>query len=514
MSFNLLVFACCSLGVAAVTHGGTLESGTLHLLSSPDLDVVNMGAEDEVTGEDKDSKDAESSGEGDKQPAADVAKDASPKLQVGTKPGAANVVADFEVLASWQNGDDLESQVPAGSASTDFFLTASGAPLQLTRASVTPESTADSRNYLSGALAEHLKKQGQVNLKPNETRRLTVVYECNHPGNLDMMLTLELEGLSPVKIPWKKVCGGDSNTALTVTTGSSDASEKVVVMGSPKWDEVKVVGPQTVATDFKVFVDPLSEQGEQEISEPKAISSGVCSVKASSPITGTMKLQPGESTTVSVAYTCHRRGDCAVAVEVPFYPNMAPYRPTKWQFTKRCASAVPGIEVESELEGKKRLLVAAGHASRAPDWLVSDKIDSHKVRLLNDQILSQEPEIKVQSVRVRCLDTLRCTARIEGAIPEYLSAEKPTDVEVQYSCRTSGSSLVELMLSTENRDPVSVLWAKDCSAWADSLWFLLVLALLGSTLFAFACIGVCKFCVDQSELDPKIWEDDLDVSTA
>lgn len=469
--------------VTAVAYARAFGSAKLELQKS----LGSVDAEPTSTGNSSSSENAQA---------------LSPKLQIGTEPGLDNVVADFEVVPSWQNGDDLESQVPAQTAATDFFLRASGASLQLTRASVTPESLPHVHNYLSGALAQHLRLQGQANLKPDETRRLSVVYECHHQGDVDLVLMLEFEGLSPVQIPWRKTCGGIQNTALTVTTGSGDQGEKVVVMGMPQWDELKVVGQQVTVTTFKLFVDPLSERPAQEISKPQAKSDGGCAVKVASSIDSKTTLEPGESTSFSVTYACHHHGQCAIQVEVPFEPLMAPYRPTRWQFTKLCGSSAPGIEVEGDFQGKKKQLLVAGsaHASHNPDWLIGPKVDSHHVRLLNQKNLSQESEIKVRSVQIKCLDSLRCTARIASAIPKYLSAAEPADVQVEYSCRTSGSSLVQLLLYTEDREPVTAMWAKDCSAWMDSLWFILLASFSTCAIVACACIGCLQFAADKEEL--------------
>mmetsp|Transcript_106458 Transcript_106458/g.193670 ORF Transcript_106458/g.193670 Transcript_106458/m.193670 type:complete len:547 (+) Transcript_106458:116-1756(+) len=504
-------------GVAVVARARAFESTNLHLqvnlgvagaASAAVTNATSVAAAADAAADDAaddtTTTDAGAGSEDAEPTTTSTVQALSPKLQIGTQPGGANVVADFEVVPSWQNGDDLESEVPAQSAATDFFLKVSGAGLQLTRASVTPESLPHVQNYLDGALAQHLRLQGQATLKPEETRRLTVVYECHYQGDVALVLTLEFEGLSPVQVPWKKKCGGVQNTALTVTTGSTDQSffDKVVIMGVPQWDELKVVGEHVSVTKFHVFVDPLSERPAQEISKPQAQSSGACSVKVASSIEGKATLEPGESTSFSVTYVCRHHGQCAVQVAVPFEPFMAPYRPTRWKFTKLCGTAAPGIEVEGDFQGKKKQLLVAGsaHTSHNPEWLIGPKVHSHQLRLLNDKALSQESEIKVQSVQVRCLDTLRCTARIASAIPQYLSATEPADVQVEYFCRTSGSSLVQLLLFTESREPVTVMWAKDCSAWTDSLWFILLASFFTCGCVACGCIGCLKMLVDKEEL--------------
>lgn len=415
------------------------------------------------------------------------------ELHVGTEPGKANVVAAFDILGTWLSGDDLASIVPPTQPDTDFYLRAKGGGLQLSRAAVEPGSLPFLVTSLAGDLAKELREQGQVNLQPDKERRLSIAYDCHSPGTAALTLTLEFEGLSPVQIPFKKTCGGEKNTAITVTIGSAREGEQVVIMGTPKWDELKVVGVRPTSSIFTVFVDPLSEKGEQAISEPKATGIGSCSAVAAPPKGwgGKKIIAAGESLDVDVEYRCFRHGNCIVTAEVPFFPDMAPYQPLRWSWTKICGGEALGIDVEVA-DSKKRRLVAtdgAANTSYSTPWIADKDVDEHTVRLVNDKSRSLESDIKVRGLTVRCLDSKRCTSRFAESMPKLLSAGSPLDLHVEYECHQSGSSIVQLILSTDGHDPVMATWAKDCSAFGDSLVGVILVMVLTCTCAACACVG-------------------------
>jgi len=437
-------------------------------------------------------------------------------LSVGTEPGKANVVSGFDVVSTWGSGDDLASSVPSTKTSSSFYLKAKGGSLQMTRATVEPATLPHLRSYLEGQLSTQLRQNGQVNLRKDEEKLLRVAYDClsvSPGGPTPLTLTLEFEGLSPVAIPLQKTCGGQKNTALTVSTGTASDGEKVVIMGLPKWDELKVVGVRQITSVFTVFVDPLSEQGAQVIGLPKATGIGACAAQADpkslKKFDGkkSKNLAAGDSVDMAVQYRCFRHGNCIVSAEVPFSPDMAPYQPLRWSWTKVCGGEALGIDVEALGVGKspRRLLASDGAAntsSSTATWIVEKDVIDHKVRLFNDEKRSLEPEIKVNSLTVRCLDTKRCTSRLKDAVPKLLRSDSPFDVNVEYDCHQSGSSMVQLVLATEGHENVVATWAKDCSAFSDSLLGVCLVFILTFTCFSCACVGFVKLFFE-NPLDSK-----------
>jgi hypothetical protein len=408
---------------------------------------------------------------------------ASADLQVGTGPGKQNVVSGFEVVATWLSGDDLGASATPADRATSFYLRPSGGNLQLARAAVEPASLPFLRTHLEGELAKDLMLQGQVNLRPDNGYQLSMAYDCLSQGEAALTLTLEFEGMSALQIPFKKICGGERNTALTVTAGSigaTEKAEKVAILGTPKWDELKVIDVHHTSTVFTVSVDPLSEKGAQVISSPIASSSGACSAQAKAPSIGKQKnLAAGESTEVEVQYRCFRHGECTVSLEVPFFPDMAPYQPLRWSWTKLCGGKAIGIDVELP-ETRHQLL----KDSPATPWTVNTNVSEHRVRLVNDKVRSLESEVKVRGLTVRCLDSKRCTSRILESVPEMLRADAPMDLHVEYECHSSGNSMVQLLLDTDGHDPVIATWAKDCSTLHDSFLGVVLFMLVGCACLA------------------------------
>jgi len=434
-------------------------------------------------------------------------------LQVGTEAGKANVVSGFEVVNSWLSGDDLASSVPATDRATQFYLQPTGGPLQLARAAVEPVSSPHLRTHLEGQLAKDLELQGQANLRPEKAYLLSIAYDCLSQGDASLTLTLEFEGMPSLQIPFTKTCGGERNTALTVAVGSAEDSEKVAVMGTPKWDELKVVDLGQKSTVFTVSVDPLSEKGAQVISTPVATSTGACAAQSLTPKTGKFKqknLAAGESVDVEVEYRCFRHGSCIVSLEVPFFPDMAPYQPLRWSWTKLCGGKALGIDVELPETGPAyagvEFLRRGIPSTPATPWIVKSNMTEHKVRLVNDKMRSLESEVKVRGLTVRCLDEKRCTSRILESTPAMLMAGSPIDLHVEYECKSSGNSLVQLMLDTDGHDPVIATWAKDCggpfSNCSEQIFLGFIMFMLISCAFLASPAAASVF-VDLFALDGK-----------
>jgi hypothetical protein len=216
-------------------------------------------------------------------PAPSLAVADTADLAIGTQPGQANVVSGYEVVSSWGNGADLAASPTVTDPATHFYIRSTGDSVQLTKATVNPSVLPQLKTYVDGELAATLNEYGEATLRSGEEHNLTLTYDCLSSGSASLILTLEFQDLSPVQIPITKTCGGQPNTALTVYVGPSGSSEKAVVMGSPQWDELKVIGVRTAWENFTLYNDPLSEQGAQVISTPQATGVGSCSAVAALP---------------------------------------------------------------------------------------------------------------------------------------------------------------------------------------------------------------------------------------
>lgn len=412
-------------------------------------------------------------------------------LLVGTAPGSSNVVSGFEVTENWKSGNDLAAKVGMAEPSTMFYLKAD-VGLVLTRVLVEPALGTHARLHLRGAVADRLGDRGSFAMGPGETVSVEVEYECLTPGAFQPSLTLEFDGLSPVTISWDKTCGGEDNKALTITGGTDN--DKVVVQGIPRWDESKVVGTSASRTQFAIAVDPLSEQQTQEISTPRAIATGACSVQMRTAVNPKTTIDSSTTVAAEVRYACQQHGTCIVTMEVPFFPDMAPFRPVRWAWTKMCGGSALGIDVEADADGVKHEMVRDGAPNVSSDLVLNGELLHHKVWLTNDEGRSNEPEVRVTMLNVDCLDSLHCSASLKGPVPKLLNSSSAAPLDVAYTCWTSGSSLVRLVLETEGHDPITVMWTKDCAVWTDSLGGIMLFSFVVCTCLACGVIGCCTVC--------------------
>jgi hypothetical protein len=326
-------------------------------------------------------------------------------------------------------------------------------------------------------------------------------------GDVAAGVTVSFEGLSPVRWTWSKKCGGKDNKGLMVTGGFHN--DKAVVQGRARWDESYVVGTDAAKTKFALFLDPLSEESSLRISTPEARGRGSCSARVTSPITPGTVISSGVAAAAAVHYECNRHGPCIVDVEVPFDPPMAPFRPTRWSYTKLCGGTQLGVDVEADTAGKKTEIATDGAQVSGPDAVelfVDPEVNDHKVYVVNDKARSDEEEVKVQQLRVSCLDSLRCGASIKGEVPRLLSSSKATELDVGYSCRTSGSSVVQLFIETEGHDPIKLHWTKDCSVWTDSFPGVMLQAFISCLILSCSCVGCCHMCSVKGEWDESYAE--------
>lgn len=429
----------------------------------------------------------------------------TPVFNVGTTPTMANVVRNFVVVSDWDSGNDLASDVGMQHATTTFYLQILGGPLTITGANLQPALDSHVRAHLRGPLADRLKAVGSVGILAGETAALTVEYECLSIGDVNAMLTLNFEGLSPVSWSWHKKCGGEENSALMITGGYDN--QKVMVQGVPRWDESHVIGTTTPKTKFALFVDPLSSENEIVISKPEATGRGSCSVTVSSPITTGTQLFGGTAGAAAVHYHCHSHGQCVVDVQVPFFPPMAPYRPAKFSLTKLCGGRAMGLDVDADTAGNKTHLATDGAPTYGTEELFVDPaVSNHKVFLINDMDRSDSKEVKIQRLQLQCLDSVRCVAAINGDLPRLIRGDKAANLDIGYTCLTSGSSLVQLLLEVEGHDPMKLHWTKDCSVWTDSMPGVMLFTFIGCLIVSCSCVGCMSMCSSKEGYEEE-WEE-------
>lgn len=285
-----------------------------------------------------------------------------------------------------------------------------------------------------------------------------------------------------------------------MVSGGQD-KEDVVLQGTPKWDETKVVGTGMSRTGFAISVDSLSEEKEQVISTPRVTGAGACAPQVVTQIPANKKLTPEMAVTAEVRYRCEHQGTCVVSMEVPLFPEMAPYRPVRWSWTKLCGGSALGIDVETEEDGEVVKVSTDGASNASSDVFMDKKTEQQTVWLVNDEERSSEPEVHVRMLRVACLDSIHCSAHI-GVPPMVLKSTEATPVAINYTCWTSGTSLVQLFLETEGHDPITVTWAKECSVFADSFGGVMSISFVACITIAcsfLGCMSVC--CKDPSYVE-------------
>lgn len=429
-----------------------------------------------------------------------------PVFNVGTSPTMPNVVSNFATVSDWESGNDLASDVGMEVTTTEFYLQVAGAPITITGAILEPALNSNVRAHLRGPLADRLKAVGSVGLSPGETAALGVEYECLSMGDVKPVLTINMEGLSPVTWAWHKKCGGKTNNALMITGGKDN--DKVMVQGLPRWDESHVVGTTVPKTKFALFVDPVSTEPEIVISKPLATGRGACSVTVSSPIGTGTTLYEGTAGAAAIHYQCHAHGQCVIDVEVPFFPPMAPYKPAKYSYTKLCGGRAMGLDVDAETAGNKTHLATDGAPTYGSNELFVDpEVSSHKIFLVNDVERSDTPEVKVQRLQLQCLDSARCLAAVNGDLPRLISADKAANLDVGYTCLTSGSSIVQLLVDVEGHDTMKLQWTKDCSVWTDSLPGVMLITFAICLLCSCACVGCMSMCSPKEGYEEE-WEEE------
>lgn len=417
-------------------------------------------------------------------------------LRIGTTVGASNVVDDFDVVPTWQSGDDLAASVDMRTPSTSFYLTTVDGPLELARASISASrSVAAAKPRLVGALAEFLRDHGKASLGPGEARSLTVEYGCVAQGEVELAMKLEFEGLSPTIFSWRKSCGGETNTALRVVARVAGATDEAVLGGVPRWNELKVVRSSEPETAFDISIDPLSESDSEELSSFRAWSRGTCTVEAIGPaLNPQTTVNSAAPTSATVQYTCTQPGTCLVTAELRFFPDMAPYRPLRWHWTKFCGGSAFGLGVFSDVGGEQRVLASDGAANASTsEWRVGEKVGSQTVTLVNDERRSHAEKLHLGEVRVRCLDSVKCEAELEDKEPRELLSKEPQALNLKYTCHRSGDSMVEFVVVPEGGEPITMMWNKECSVFSDSAVGLMVWALLCCTCVACAFFGCLRF---------------------
>lgn len=431
-------------------------------------------------------------------------------LLVGTERGETNVISDFGIMPTWESGEDPAAVAGIAEPFASFYISA-GESLILVNISVNPAHNMHAQPHLRGALVDLIRSRGRALLRPGDTWPVIVGYGCVSAGDVSLTLELQLADFTTVQIPWKKSCGGVPNESLNVV---GDLGEHVVQRGKPLWDQRRVIGTGVRQSSFAISVDSLSNLLSEEISVPRVSSHGSCKVEMSSPIKSGMRISPTISAKTVVKYGCVRRGICIVSMDVPFIPDMAPYLPLRWQWTKMCDGVAPGIDVKVgviEADGSHAgpagslalaeggvLLVSDG-VSKAlqEDCRVGAGTPKNQVMLVNDKQRSLTRAIDVLSLRVNCIDEHKCIARLAQPQPSFLSSEVPVTLDVEYTCQSSGSSMVQLTLETAGHDPVVAMWHKDCTMWSDTFVGTMSVAFLACTLAAGVSLGCVQLCQEK-----------------
>mmetsp|Transcript_64892 Transcript_64892/g.154975 ORF Transcript_64892/g.154975 Transcript_64892/m.154975 type:complete len:491 (-) Transcript_64892:47-1519(-) len=425
---------------------------------------------------------------------------------IGTQQGSSNVVSNFQVLPAWKTGEDLASTIGPERLSSSFFLKPSsdtylrGVQIATTRPDVL--SARLGRGHGLASIAKH----EVVLLKGGSTLALPVHYRCHGVGDVDMLLTLEIGGGPTIEVPWKKTCTARIvNQALMVAAtaeGAAAKSELVVVRGTTLWNSQHEVATATSASKFTVSLDPSAGHRHVKLAMPKAWTAGACAatIDADSAL---RQMRPASvehlpEVGFAVRYSCAWRGNCKVGVELAFHSDEALFEPARWEWTKKCDGVASGVDidvVESATQlnatsdakmmlqrGTHRMLVD-GQPTSQVKWRADAGLQQHRVLVQNNAEKSLQAEVPVAGVEVRCLSQRHCSADLQAPAPKVLLASRPSGIDVAYTCRMSGSSLVELVIKLDHRDDIKLLWVKDCSVWSDSAIGILFAAFALSLLF-------------------------------
>merc|ERR1719313_984814 len=166
-----------------------------------------------------------------------------------------------------------------------------------------------------------------------------------------------------------------------------------------------------------------------------------------------------------------------------------------------------GLDVDAETAGNKTHLATDGAATYGIEELFVDPaVSSHNVFLINDAERSDTPEVKIQRLQLQCLDSVRCSASIYGDVPRIIRADKAANLPIGYTCLTSGSSLVQLLLEVEGHDSMKLQWTKDCSVWTDSLPGVMLFTFIGCLIVSCSCIGCMSMCSSKEGYEEE-WEE-------
>mmetsp|Transcript_19779 Transcript_19779/g.35865 ORF Transcript_19779/g.35865 Transcript_19779/m.35865 type:complete len:487 (+) Transcript_19779:120-1580(+) len=429
-------------------------------------------------------------------------------LRIGTRRGVSNVVSSFQVRPAWSSQSDLDTFVGPTQVVSNFFIAPSeDTELKSLQIATSSSDVVTARVALGGrhGHGRHLAAKDAILLRGGNTLKLVVEYDCHTAGDVNVLLSLDFAKQGVLHIPWQKSCAKRLvDDALLVIADPVEGESKhdvVVEKGRPVWTSEHMVMADVPYSNFTLSLDPLAGHRRVQLGMPKVWTSGAC---AATPDLGAahrrylhLTVQGGvqPQAQFSVAYACAWRGRCTVGVEIPLHSDEALYLPARWQWTKNCDGVASGVDVEVEDEepspssdamlpsvGMGHQLLVDGQQASLEQWRARPGLSKHSVKLINRANRSLQDAVPVKGLEVRCLSSRHCSAHLLSEVPSLLSAARPSNVDVEYACKMSGSSLVELTLQLESRDAVKLLWVKDCGFWMDSwLGVLLILALLNAS---------------------------------
>lgn len=248
-------------------------------------------------------------------------------FRVGTKLGGQNVISDFDIVADWASKSDSMASQTMTDVGMDFFLE-SAESITLIAANVISEPDGLMKAKLDGMVVRNLISHGSVVLEPGISYHVRIAFNCLEQAKVNMTLMLEFDGDLPrLAIPWEKICGGVDSTSLTIITEIADGNTSVVMRGRPQWTESTVVDEATSSTSFLILHDKESLEQSSVISAPRVQAKGVCVAMIDSSIKANTSVTINNPENMTLKYMCMGSGSCVLSVEVPLYPEMAPYKP-------------------------------------------------------------------------------------------------------------------------------------------------------------------------------------------